>query len=101
MSDDSAAAACDLGGTVGRVVVVDVDGRLGQLAMKIIDHFADSQSLVIAGNNDRNIVSNHWLRPLFDIQIGARNAYICALMVQNLDMAVGGIDDVRMGDIGR
>ena len=69
--------------------------------MEIIDHLADGRSFVIAGDNDRNLVSNHWLRPLFDIQIGARNAYICALMVQNLDMAVGGIDDVRMGIIGR
>ena len=38
---------------------------------------------------------------LFDIQIGTRNTYVYASMVQNLDMAVGGIDDVSMGVIGR
>ena len=55
-SDDSAATACDLGGTVGRVVFVDVDGRLGQFAMKIIDHLADGQRLVIAGDDNGNPV---------------------------------------------
>ena len=88
-------------GRIGRGVVIYIDCSLGQLAMKVIDYLADSRGLVIAGNNDRNLVSNHWLRPLFDIQTGARNAYVCTLMVQNLDVVAGGIDDVRMGNIGR
>lgn len=99
--DDSASRAGDLGGAVGRVVVVDVDGRLGKLAAEVIDDLADSQGLVIAGNDDRNTVSNHCLRSLFDIQIDTRRVAGRVRGPRNGDKTVTGIHNLSICNIGR
>lgn len=95
------AIGCDLGGAVGRVVVVDVDGRLGKLAAEVIDDLADSQGLVIAGNDDRNTVSNHCLRSLFDIQIDTRRVAGRVRGPRNGDKTVTGIHNLSICNIGR
>lgn len=39
---------CDLGGPVRRVVVIDVHRRIGQSGLKVGDHLADGEFLVVA-----------------------------------------------------
>ena len=58
-SDGCAVFRCNLGGRVGRIVVINVDRCLGQLAVEVVNHLADSLSLVIAGNDYRNLVLIH------------------------------------------
>ena len=42
------------GGVVLRIVVVDVDGRLGQLALEVVDHLRDGHGLVVARYENRD-----------------------------------------------
>ena len=49
---DGAFRCGDLGGAVGGVVVVHVDGRVGQRRMEVAHHLADSYLFVIAGQEN-------------------------------------------------
>lgn len=58
-SDGRAVPHRDRSRCISRIVVVDVDSRGWQLAFEIFDHLADGQRLVIAGNDDCNLVLIH------------------------------------------
>src|SRR4029079_5842829 len=46
-------------GTVGRVVVVDIDAGGGERAAEALDHGADRDGLVVAGEQDRDRTVTH------------------------------------------
>jgi hypothetical protein len=50
---ERAGLAGDLGGAVGRVVVIDVDRGLGQRAAEVGDDLGDGRRLVESGHQDR------------------------------------------------
>ena len=58
---DGAVLGRDLRGVVLRVVVVDVDGRLGQLAPEVVDHLRDGHGLVIARYENRDAFAHQSL----------------------------------------
>ena len=62
--DDSAAGACDLGGAIGRVVVVDVDGRVGKFAAEVIDDLGYRRRLVVARDDHGDFMTGFGLRHL-------------------------------------
>ena len=51
------------GGAVGRVVVVDVDGRLGQFTAKVVHDLGYRRSLVVARDDNGDPVSAHCRLP--------------------------------------
>ncbi len=50
--DRGPVGARDVAGAVGGVVVVHVDGRLGQHAPEVVDHLGDGHRFVVAGYDD-------------------------------------------------
>ena len=51
-----------LRGVVLRIVVVDVDGRLGQLTLEVVDHLRDGHGLVVARYENRDAFAHQSLR---------------------------------------
>ena len=56
---DGAVLGRDFGRIVLGIVVVDVDCRLGQLALEVVDHLGDGHCLVVARYKNRHAVW-HW-----------------------------------------
>ena len=61
--DGGAVRAGDLGGAVGRVVVVDVDFRLGQFAAEVVHDLGYRRRLVVARDDHGDPVSAHCRLP--------------------------------------
>lgn len=59
MADNGPGSGGQLGSAVGGIVVVDVDGGVGQDAAEIRDDLLDSLGLVVAGdqNGDLSIIT--------------------------------------------
>ena len=55
MSDARAGCSCDCDGVVARIVVVDINCRLGQRLPEILNHFVDGGFLIITGDKNGNV----------------------------------------------
>ena len=53
-TDHGACLGGDLDGVVGRIIVVDIDRRMGQSGAEIGDHLGDRFFFVVAGHENRD-----------------------------------------------
>lgn len=59
VADNGPGSGGQLGSAVGGIVVVDVDGGVGQDAAEIRDDLLDSLGLVVAGNQNGDFIHNN------------------------------------------
>lgn len=67
--------ACDVGGSVGRVVVIDVDRRAGKLPTEVLDHLGYGERLVVTGDENGNAAELPQRRPIIQWALLTREVH--------------------------